>query len=74
VNSSTLLQVIQHVSGFISANIHDGKRVVNHAQRESAEAIQAMLADPAAQKHTSAAAAIASYDPHLYTVESVHHR
>jgi quinol monooxygenase YgiN len=69
-------QVIQHLPGFISANIHastDGTRVVNYAQWESAEALQAMLADPAAQRHTGTAAAIASYDPHLYTVESVHH-
>ena len=68
-------QVIQHVPGF-RANIHastDGTRVVNYAQWESAEALQAMLADPAAQRHTGTAAAIASYDPHLYTVESVHH-
>jgi quinol monooxygenase YgiN len=65
-------QVIQHVRGFISANIHastDGMRVVNYAQWKNAEALQAMLADPAAQRHTSTAAAIASYDPHLYTVE-----
>lgn len=47
--------------------------IVNYAQWESVEAFQAMLADPAAQKHTRAGAAIASYDPHLYTVESVHH-
>ena len=46
--------------------------MVNYAQWESPEALHAMLADPAAQKHTTAAAAIASYDPHLYTVESVH--
>ena len=70
-------KAIKHVPGFISANIHastDGTRVVNYAQWESAEALHAMLADPAAQKHTTAAAAIASYDPHLYTVESVHRR
>ena len=70
-------RVIQHVPGFISANIHasvDGTRVVNYAQWESADAFQAMLKDSAAQAHISAAAAIASYDPHLYTVESVHHR
>jgi quinol monooxygenase YgiN len=70
-------QVIKDVPGFISANIHastDGTRVVNYAQWESPEAFHAMLADPAAQIHITAAAAIASYDPHLYTVESVHHR
>ena len=40
---------MQHQPGFVSANIHvstDGTRVVNYAQWESAEAFQAMLADP----------------------------
>jgi quinol monooxygenase YgiN len=70
--------VMRHVPGFISANIHvstDGTRVVNYAQWESAEAMQAMLADPAAREHMAPAAALASsFDPHLYTVESVHER
>ena len=38
--------VMQHIDGFISANIHlstDGTRVVNYAQWRSAEAFQAML-------------------------------
>ena len=41
--------VMRHVPGFISANIHvstDGTRVVNYAQWETAEAMEAMLADP----------------------------
>lgn len=70
--------VMRHVPGFISANIHvstDGTRVVNYAQWESAEAMQAMLADPAAREHMAPAAVLASsFDPHLYTVESVHER
>lgn len=70
--------VMQHVPGFISANIHlstDGTRVVNYAQWESSEAYQAMLADPTAREHMGRAAARAeSFDPHLYTVESVHVR
>jgi hypothetical protein len=34
-----------------------------------------MLADPAAREHMSKAADLASgFDPHLYTVESVHER
>ena len=71
-------KVMRHVPGFISANIHvstDGTRVVNYAQWESADAMQAMLADPTAREHMAPAAALAtSFDPHLYTVESVHGR
>jgi quinol monooxygenase YgiN len=71
-------EVMRHVPGFVSANIHvstDGTRVVNYAQWESAEAYQAMLADPAARDHMGRAAALAEgFDPHLYTVESVHQR
>lgn len=70
--------VMRYVPGFISANIHlasDGTRVVNYAQWESAEAFQAMLADPTTREHMSACANMAiSFDPHLYTVESVHQR
>ncbi len=71
-------EIIQHRQGFISANIHvstDGTRVVNYAQWESVEAMQAMLTDPESKKHTDAAGQIAeSFDPHVYTVASVHHR
>ena len=71
-------QTMRYVPGFISANLHvsaDGTRVVNYAQWESAEHFQAMLADPAARVHMDRCAAIAtSFDPHLYTVESVHAR
>jgi quinol monooxygenase YgiN len=69
--------VMQHIPGFISANIHlstDGERVVNYAQWESRQAFEAMQQNPAAQQHMATAAALAvSFDPHLYTVESVHH-
>jgi len=70
-------EVIQRQPGFISANVHaslDGTRVVNYAQWESADALQAMQSDPAAGEHMAAAARLATYDPHLYTVASVHHR
>lgn len=70
-------EVMQHLPGFVSANIHvstDGVRVVNYAQWETAEAFQAMLADPAAQKHMNEAAAIAEeFDRHLHDVASVQH-
>ena len=69
--------VIQHQKGFIAANIHaseDGTRVVNYAQWESPEAFRAMLADPECQAHMRECGELAeSFDPHLHTVESVHH-
>ncbi|HYY45753.1 MAG TPA: antibiotic biosynthesis monooxygenase family protein [Candidatus Angelobacter sp.] len=68
--------VMRKLPGFISANIHrslDGTRVTNYAQWESRRAFEAMLADPAARPHMQAAAALASYEPHLYEVTVVHH-
>ncbi|MCV7102652.1 antibiotic biosynthesis monooxygenase family protein [Mycobacterium palustre] len=69
-------ETMRFVPGFVSANIHlstDGTRVVNYAQWESAEAFYAMLQDPGAREHMDRCAALAtSFDPHLYTVESVH--
>jgi heme-degrading monooxygenase HmoA len=69
-------ETMQYVPGFITANIHlstDGTRVVNYAQWETAEAFQAMMNDPAAREHMENAGALAThFDPHLYTVESVH--
>jgi quinol monooxygenase YgiN len=69
-------EVMQYIDGFISANIHlstDGTRVVNYAQWRSAEAFQAMLQNSTAQQHMALCAELADgYDPHLYTVESVH--
>lgn len=71
-------QTMRYVPGFISANLHvsaDRTRVVNYAQWESAEHFQSMLADPEARVHMNQCASIAtSFDPHLYTVESVHAR
>ncbi|MFI5609599.1 antibiotic biosynthesis monooxygenase [Amycolatopsis sp. NPDC051903] len=70
-------ETIRHRPGFVSANIHastDGTRVVNYAQWASVEEYQAMLADPGCREHLAAAAALASFDPHIYTVASVHHR
>ncbi|MBA3339348.1 MAG: antibiotic biosynthesis monooxygenase [Geodermatophilaceae bacterium] len=69
-------EVMRDRPGFISANIHastDGTRVVNYAQWRTEEDFQSMLRDPAAGKHFAAVYAIASAEPHLYTVESVHH-
>ena len=71
-------EVMKHLDGFRSANIHvstDGTRVVNYAQWDSQAAFEAMTANPKAREHMVAAAAVAtSFDPHFYTVESVHER
>ena len=76
--TSATEDVMQHQPGFRSANIHlsaDRTRVVNYAQWESADAYQAMFSDNTAREHMATAAALAvSFDPHLYTVESVHER
>ena len=69
-------EVMQHLDGFISANIHlssDRTRVVNYAQWRSPEAMQAMLQNPVAREHMAQCVAVAeSFEPRLYTVESVH--
>lgn len=70
-------EVMQHLPGFVSANIHlsaDRTRVVNYAQWATEQAFHAMLDHPLAREHMAKAAALAiGFDPHLYTVESVHH-
>jgi quinol monooxygenase YgiN len=69
-------EVMRHQPGFVSANIHaslDGSRVVNYAQWRSVEDFQAMLANPEAGHHMAAAVALATAEPHLFTVASVHH-
>ena len=68
-------ETIQHLPGFVSANIHrslDGVRVTNYAQWRSRDDFEAMLHNPAAAPHLKDAAALAvSVDPHLYDVVSV---
>jgi quinol monooxygenase YgiN len=68
--------VMQYIDGFISANIHvstDGTRVVNYAQWRDAEAMQAMRQNAGAREHMVLCAELAEgFEPHLYTVESVH--
>ena len=76
LDAATVEQISQ-VAGFVSANIHaslDGTKVTNYAQWESWEHLEAMQADPASRAHMQAAAAIATFEPALYTVRSVHHR
>jgi hypothetical protein len=48
--------------------------VVNYAQWRSVEDFRAMQANPDAAAHMAAAADLAAFDPHLYTVRAVHHR
>lgn len=69
-------QVMRHQPGFISANIHasaDGSRVVNYAQWRSEADFRAMLGDSEAAEHFAAVNDIASAEPHLYDVVSIHH-
>jgi quinol monooxygenase YgiN len=69
-------EVMQHVDGFISASIHlsaDGTRVVNYAQWRDAAAMQTMRQDNTAAQHMAQCAELAvGFEPHLYTIESVH--
>lgn len=69
-------QVIRHRPGFISANMHaslDGTRVVNYAQWRTREDLEAMLADAEAAEHITAIQELATAEPNLYRVASVHH-
>ncbi len=69
-------QTMRHLPGFVSANIHrglDGTKVANYAQWESVEAFRGMLAEPTAGGHMEAALAMATAEPALYEVASVHH-
>jgi quinol monooxygenase YgiN len=69
-------KVMRHQPGFISANIHasiDGTRVVNYAQWRSRGDFLAMLDDPTAREHMNATESLATAEPHLYEVASVHH-
>jgi antibiotic biosynthesis monooxygenase (ABM) superfamily enzyme len=70
-------EVMRHQPGFLSANIHaspDGTRVANYAQWESVEHFQRMQADPTAREHMGVVAAMATFEPALYDVVSVHER
>lgn len=68
-------QVMRHMPGFVSANLHrslDGTKVANYAQWETVEALEAMLADPTARAHMQEASSIARVEPSAYEVVSVH--
>jgi heme-degrading monooxygenase HmoA len=67
-------QVMRHIPGFVSANIHrglDGRHVANYAQWESEEAFERMLADPEARSHMGPIREIATNEGVLYGVVHV---
>jgi heme-degrading monooxygenase HmoA len=75
--ATTVDDVLRHVPGFVSANIHassDGTRVVNYAQWESQQHFLAMMADPVVRDHMIRVGRVAaSVEPRQYEVVSVHH-
>jgi heme-degrading monooxygenase HmoA len=67
-------EVMQHIPGFISANIHkslDGTKIINYAQWESKEAFLAMLQNPQATAHRHEIRALASPEGAMYEVTRV---
>ncbi|MBJ7601084.1 MAG: antibiotic biosynthesis monooxygenase [Candidatus Nephthysia bennettiae] len=70
-------QVMSHLPGFVSANIHrglDGRHVANYAQWESPEAFQRMLGDPEARPHMAQIRELATNEGYLYEVLHVEGR
>ena len=69
-------EVIRHLPGFISANVHrslDGTKVINYAQWESQEAFDAMRHNPGAAAHLGEIGQIGTPAPVVCEVVSVHH-
>lgn len=69
-----VVERMQYMDGFISANIHrglDGKHVANYAQWARREDFEAMLADPKVQERIRVVGAMARSAPVLYQVDSV---
>jgi len=69
---------IQHVPGFISANLHvslDGAKVVNYAQWRSKEDFERMRSSEAFKEHTKGVEPlIESFEPVLYELRYSHER
>jgi quinol monooxygenase YgiN len=64
-------EVMRHLPGYVSANIHrglDGRHVANYAQWRRRQDFEAMLRNPLAQTHLQAAARLATFAPQLYEV------
>lgn len=69
-------EVIRHLPGFVSANIHrslDGAKVVNYAQWASREDFANFLADPTAREWLGQLSEIGTPAPVLCEVVSTHH-
>jgi quinol monooxygenase YgiN len=68
-------ETMKDLPGFVSASIHrslDGTKVINYAQWRSKADFEALKANPKAQPHMKAAAALASFEPIVCeVVESV---
>lgn len=68
-------QVTRHLPGFISASFHrslDGVRIANYAQWESEAAWRGMVRHSAVQERMGAIIAMATFQPALYELVSVH--
>jgi quinol monooxygenase YgiN len=68
-------KVMKNLPGFVSASIHkslDGSRVTNYAQWRRREDFEAMMKNPEVGPHMKRATEVASAEPHLYAVASVH--
>jgi heme-degrading monooxygenase HmoA len=69
-------EVIRHLPGFISANVHrslDGTKVINYAQWESQGAFEAMRHNPEAAAHLRELGQLGTPAPVMCQVVSVHH-
>jgi quinol monooxygenase YgiN len=69
-------EVIRHLPGFISANLHrslDGTKVVNYAQWANQEAFAAMLQNADVRPHLEEIQHIGQAAPILCEVVSTHH-
>ena len=69
-------EVMRHLPGFISANVHrslDGTKVINYAQWESVGAFTSSLRNSDVAAYFERLAQIGTPDPVLCEVVSVHH-
>ncbi len=76
VLSAATEEVMRHLPGFVSANLHmslDRRHIANYAQWCSKEDFDAMLKNPVAQVHMREAAEMAdSFTPLLYSLRETH--
>lgn len=69
-------EVMRHMPGFVSANLHvsdDRRHVANYAQWRSRDDLDAMMKDPKPRAHMQEAAGIAtSFEPIYYRLIETH--